>query len=49
LSDPVRLARATADSYVLSRLTQRELARANRWNCFGVFAPTVRQSADVIR
>ncbi|HUQ82866.1 MAG TPA: hypothetical protein VM076_17070, partial [Gemmatimonadaceae bacterium] len=48
LSDPVRLARATADSYVLSRLTQRELGRANRWNCYGVFVPTVRQSEAVI-
>lgn len=45
VSDSTRLSRATADSYTLSPLVARELRRANRWNCYGVFAPTVRQSA----
>jgi hypothetical protein len=49
MSDTTRLSRATADSYTLSPLVARELRRANKWNCYGVFAPTVRQSATVIR
>lgn len=49
MSDTTRLSRATAESYTLSRLTVRELSRANKWNCYGVFAPEVRQSAGIIR
>jgi hypothetical protein len=49
MSDTTRLSRATAERYTLSPLVARELRRANKWNCYGVFAPMVRQSAGRIR
>jgi hypothetical protein len=44
LSDATRLARATADTYVPSPLLRRMLGSASRWNCYGVWSPTVRES-----
>jgi hypothetical protein len=45
LSDPTRLARATAETYEFSPLLRRGLRGMNRWNCYGVWAPNVRESA----
>jgi len=44
LSDTTRLARATADDYVLSPLLQPVFRRVNDWNCYGVWRPTHRES-----
>jgi len=46
LSDPTRLARATAESYTISPLVRRSLRATSRWNCYGVWAPTTRESAS---
>jgi len=44
LSDTTRLARMTADSYVLSPLLRPARRRANDWNCYGVWRPLHRES-----
>ena len=44
LSDSTRLARATPETYRLSPLLSRVLLAVNRWNCYGVWSPTVRES-----
>ena len=44
LSDTTRLQRATADTYVLSPALRRVLSAVSRWNCYGVWAPTTRES-----
>ena len=44
LSDTTRLARTTADSYVLSPLLRPARRRANDWNCYGVWRPLHRES-----
>ena len=46
LSDSTRLARATAATYVLSPLLRPILGSVSRWNCYGVWSPTVRESGD---
>jgi hypothetical protein len=45
LSDSTRLARAAADTYAISPLIRRSLGAMSRWNCYGVWAPMVRESA----
>jgi hypothetical protein len=47
LSDSTRLARATAESYVISPLLRPQLARMSEWSCYGVWSPLVRESALV--
>jgi len=44
LSDSTRLSRATAQSYPISPLLSRVLLGVNRWNCYGVWSPAVRES-----
>ena len=44
LSDSTRLARATAETYQFSPVLTRALLAVNRWNCYGVWSPTVRES-----
>ena len=44
LSDTTRLARATADTYVLSPLLRPVLRNADKWTCYGVWSPGVRES-----
>jgi hypothetical protein len=44
LSDTTRLARATADTYVLSPLLRPVRGEAIKWNCYGVWSPGVRES-----
>ena len=44
LSDTTRLARATADTYVLSPLLRPVFGRANKWDCYGVWSPLLRES-----
>jgi len=44
LSDTTRLARATADTYVLSPLLRPVRGEASKWNCYGVWSPGVRES-----
>ena len=44
LSDSTRLARATAETYTLSPVVRNVLKYGNRWNCYGVWAPNVRES-----
>ena len=44
LSDSTRLARATADTYVLSPLLRPVFRSASKWNCYGVWNPRVRES-----
>ena len=44
LSDPARLARTTAATYVLSPLLRPTGRMVNDWNCYGVWRPTHRES-----
>jgi hypothetical protein len=44
LSDPTRLARATADTYTLSPLLRRTLPKSSKWSCYGVWNPLHRES-----
>jgi len=44
LSDTTRLARTTADSYVLSPLLRPARRRASDWSCYGVWRPLHRES-----
>jgi len=44
LSDTTRLARATADTYVLSPLLRPVLRNADKWICYGVWSPGVQES-----
>lgn len=44
LSDSARLTRATAETYRFSPLLSRMLLAVNRWNCYGVWSPMVRES-----
>jgi hypothetical protein len=44
LSDTTRLQRATADTYALSPALRRVLSAVSRWNCYGVWSPTTRES-----
>jgi hypothetical protein len=44
LSDSTRLARATAESYVVSPLIRPAFSAIGRWNCYGVWSPEVRES-----
>ena len=46
LSDSARLARATADTYVLSPLLRPVFRSASRWNCYGVWSPLRRESME---
>jgi hypothetical protein len=46
LSDPARLARATADSYVPSPLMRPMFGRTDPRNCYGVWSPLRRESGD---
>jgi hypothetical protein len=45
LSDSTRLARTTAETYRFSPVLRRAVGSVNRWNCYGVWSPTVRESA----
>jgi hypothetical protein len=44
LSDSTRLTRATAETYTFSPALSRVLKYLNRWNCYGVWSPNVRES-----
>ena len=44
LSDSTRLARATGETYELSPALERVLRTINRWNCYGVWSPNVKES-----
>ncbi len=44
LSDTSRLARATAETYVLSPALRSILRSVNKWNCYGVWNPLRRES-----
>jgi hypothetical protein len=44
LSDSTRLTRATAETYTLSPLTRPVFRSVARWNCYGVWSPTLRES-----
>ena len=46
LDDSTRLARASAETYAFSPLMERRLARMNRWSCYGVWSPLVRESEN---
>jgi hypothetical protein len=49
LSDSTRLARATADTYVLSPVLRPILRSVSKWNCYGVWNPSYRESAARLR
>jgi hypothetical protein len=44
LSDTTRLKQATADTYTISPLLRPQLASMNKWSCYGVWSPNVRES-----
>lgn len=49
VSDSTRLARATADTYMVSPLIRPVFRAVPRWSCYGVWSPEVRESGIIPR